>query len=469
MQMASSSWLMPFVFYIRLMSLGLKNKIGLLGGVGIVVGGVIGMGTYVLIPGIAANAGPAAWLAITIAIVVSLLSVLPLIQLSSAMPIAGGGFEYCRRLLSPYAGYLVSWLAVIGGACSISLISMGLSEQFKEYLPTFLPPHIAAMVFVALFYLFYLLGLQIVTMVQVVLCLQLLIALFMYFLPIIFSKNFVVHATLPETSNFVLALILAFNICIGFQIIIELGEEMENPSRNIPMALMIGGGLILFVYLSVTFAYIYSVGLEHTGEKIKLITTALPYYGVVGIAFIKFGVISSGLASYSGGAIALPRELYAMARAKALPAYFYQTDAKGNPSRAVGLFFGIVLLIMGIGNILEYNGFIDTYFGPDVIEFYGFLAIFGIMIMTIVLSIAALRLPTLMPQAYASAYIRLPKWMLYSLCVLSVLSSLFLIVVIMTKMIVLWIYLVALALITALYFTYSKKRIVELDVSSEIE
>jgi amino acid transporter len=441
------------------MGLGLKNKIGLLGGVGIVTGGVIGMGTYALIPGIVANAGPAAWLAISIALVVSILSVLPLIQLSSAMPIAGGGFEYCRRLLSPYAGFLVSWLAVIGGACSISLISTALAQQFQEYIPFGIPPHIAAMCFVAAFYLFYLLGLQIVTMVQVILCLQLLVALFMYFIPILFSRHFTIYATLPETLNFVLAVILAFNICLGFQIIIELGEEMKNPSRNIPMALMIGGGIILFVYLSVCFAYIYSVGLEHTSEKIKLITTALPYYGVVGIAFIKMGVISSGLASYSGGAIALPRELFAMARAEALPEYFHHVDVSGNPSRAVGLFFCIVLLIMGVGNILEHTGIIETYFGPDMVEFYGFMAIFGIMIMTIVLSLAALRLPKLMPVEYAAAYIRLPRWLLYGLCIVSIISSVFLIVVIMTKIIVLWMYLVILALVTALYYAYSKRRI----------
>ena len=441
------------------MSLGLKNKIGLLGGVGIVVGGVIGMGTFVLIPAIVDKAGPAAWLAITIALVVSILSILPTIQLSSAMPIAGGGFEYCRRLLSPYAGFLVSWLAVIAGACTLSLISIGLMEQFKEFLPSFLPPHIAAMCFVAAFYLFYLLGLQIVTMVQVVFCLQLLISLFMYFVPILASKNFVLHATMPETPNFILAVIFSTNICLGFQIIIELGEEMKNPGKNIPLALLIGGSIVLVVYLCVTFAYIYSVGLMHTSEKINLISTALPYYSAAGIAFIRFGVISSGLASYSGGAVALPRELYAMARAKALPEYFEHVDKGGNPSRAVGLFFGIVLVILGIGTSLEYAGFIENYFGPDVIEFYAFLAIFGIMIMTLVMSIAAFRLPTKMAAEYASAYIRLPKWLLYGLCILSVISSSLLMAVISTKIIVIWIYLIILGLVTSLYYAYSRKRL----------
>ena len=442
------------------MSLGLKNKIGLLGGVGIVVGGVVGMGTYALIPGIVANAGPAAWLAITIALVVSLLSVLPLIQMSSAMPIAGGGFEYCRRLLSPYAGFLVSWLAVIGGACSLSLISTALIQQYQEFIPWGIPPHLAAMFFVAFFYLFYLLGLKIVTMVQVVFCLQLLIAIFMYFTPILASKDFTLHATLPESYNFLLAIILAFNICLGFQIIIELGEEMKNPSRNIPLALLIGGGIILFVYLCVTFAYIFSVGLPHMSEKIPLINTALPFYGSAGIIFIKLGVISSGLASFSGGAIALPRELFAMARAGALPGYFQHVDKGGNPSRSVGLFFGLVLCIMTAGNILEYTGTIDKYFGPDIIDFYAYMAIFGIMIMTIVMSVAALRLPKLMPAEYATAYISFPKWLLYAFCLISIASSLLLILVIMTKIVILWMYLIILLLVTLLYLAYSKTRIV---------
>jgi len=81
------------------------------------------------------------------------------------------------------------------------------------------------------------------------------------------------------------------------------------------------------------------------------------------------------------------------------------------------------------------------------------------MIMTIVLSLAALRLPKLMPIEYAAAYIRLPRWLLYGLSIVSIISSVFLIVVIMTKMIVLWMYLVILALVTALYYAYSKRRI----------
>jgi hypothetical protein len=64
-----------------------------------------------------------------------------------------------------------------------------------------------------------------------------------------------------------------------------------------------------------------------------------------------------------------------MARARALPAYFYHIDKKGNPSRAVGFFFGLVIALLICGNLMEKADIIGKYFGDEVIEFYGFLTI----------------------------------------------------------------------------------------------
>ena len=116
---------------------------------------------------------------------------------------------------------------------------------------------------------------------------------------------------------------------------------------------------------------------------------------------------------------------------------------------------------MGVGNILEYAGFIDSYFEQDIIQFYAFLAISGIMIMTIVMSIAALRLPRIMSGEYAAAYFHLPKWVLYSLCIISVFSSLGILMgILVSKLLILWIYIVIIGLITALYLAYSKNMMI---------
>jgi len=56
----------------------LERTIGLPGGVALVIGGVIGMGIYALIAAVSAQAGSALWLAFLIAIIISIIGVLPL-------------------------------------------------------------------------------------------------------------------------------------------------------------------------------------------------------------------------------------------------------------------------------------------------------------------------------------------------------------------------------------------------------
>lgn len=66
-----------------------ERPIGLLGGIALVIGGVIGMGIYVLIAQVAAQVGTTLWLAFSVAILISSTGIVPLIQLSSALPRTG--------------------------------------------------------------------------------------------------------------------------------------------------------------------------------------------------------------------------------------------------------------------------------------------------------------------------------------------------------------------------------------------
>lgn len=130
----------------------LQRSIGLVGATAIVVGSVIGMGAFVLLPIVCAQAGSAAWLAILLAVVVSLIGVLPVVQLASAMPVAGGGFAFGTRLLSPLMGIVMSWWGALGGAAALALVSYGLVESFRDMLPAGWSLHLTALGIVAVFY-----------------------------------------------------------------------------------------------------------------------------------------------------------------------------------------------------------------------------------------------------------------------------------------------------------------------------
>jgi APA family basic amino acid/polyamine antiporter len=414
----------------------LKRQIGLAGGIAMVVGGVIGMGAFVLIPIICAKAGGAAWLSVSIALITSLVSVFPLIQLSSAYPVAGGGYEYGRKFISPFAGILFSWWSVIGGAAAVALVAYGLVESFKAYLPSNISMHILSILLLLIFFVVYLSGIKFLMLLQVLMSVQMLLALLFYTIPVLQKFGGDAVFTLPQNENFFMAIVFSFNICLGFQIIMELGEEMENPKRNIPLSLIIGAAIILGIYLMTIAAYSGIVGQPNLSLKPEMVGTAIGLIPKWAIIFIRIGIISAGLTCFNGAAIAIPREIFAQARAGILPEIFSRINKNGTPQYAVSIFFVVVCLILLLGELLEQSGVLQSFFGKDIIEFYGFLTIFGMMTLTIGISIAAWKLPSIAPELYQNAYIRFSKFWLAAFVTISILSSLFLIILVSTKWLV---------------------------------
>lgn len=440
----------------------LEGKIGLPGGVALVVGGVIGMGVYALIPNIAANAGYASWLSIAIALGVSILGVLPVIQISSALPVAGGGYLWCSRMLHPLAGVLVSFWAVLGGASSMGLISYALAELLlpvaAPYLPGTWSPHLFAALIIAAFYTFYLTGLRLLTSVQILMSLQLLIALAVYAFAVGFTEGVEFHFELPYTDTFTKAIILAFNVCLGFQIIAELGEEMKDPKRNIPLSLMIGGVCILIAYIAVTMTYIGIVGADNLESYATLdsplITSSEAILPSFWVKFIALGAIFAALTSFNAGAIALPREVFSMARDKTLPSYFGKVNARTqSPNWSVTLFFGVVIGGLLLGHYFDSIGLLDEYFPGKKIDYYALMAVCGIMLLTVFVSLSALRLPKLYPAQYKASYFRMKPWVLKVVAGFSILTSGgFVILVAMEAKIVGLIYLIFTAAVVGYFF-----------------
>lgn len=456
----------------------LERNIGLLGGVGIVVGGVIGVGVFVFIPSIAANTAGAIWLAILGALAISLLGVLPIIQLSSALPIAGGGYLWCGRLLSPLWGTLVSNWALFGGSCSVAVVTVAMASYLNTYFDPGISVHVLSMIIIGIFYLIFRMGLKLQMTFQVILSAQMIGALILYFFVVGLGTpgNFTMSTNVNE--GFALGLAMAFNVCFGFQIIAEMGEEMKHPGRNIPLALLIGSTTIFLIYVGASMAYLKVAGGDSvTTDTLTnylnapnpahppFIRTAAETSGNFMVGMLLLAAIGAGLTSLNAGIVALPRELFTQARDGALPTYFSVINKRTKtPLRASTLFIGVVFLIMIIGQVVDSLG----YIGPNqafkkVTDFYGLMTVYGILLMTIFASVASFRLPSVFPEQYKNAYFRMPPWLLYIVATLSIVSSVGLLALVFftdTK-VVLFIFIGITALIVLYYFlrvNYLKKQ-----------
>jgi APA family basic amino acid/polyamine antiporter len=391
----------------------LRRTIGLSGSIALVVGGVIGAGIYVLVGAIGAMAGGAIWLAFTIAITISLVGVLPLIQLAGALPRAGAGYFFSSRLLSPFWGVMVSFWVILGGGASTAVVARTLAAYAQHYLPGSLPDSVVAIVLLLAFYGVYLFGMRLAMSLQVLMALQFVTALTVYGVAGAFHFGFELSVIAPGGSGgFLMAVLLAYSTCMGFQVIAEMGEEIHNARRTIPLALLIGGGIVAAIYILVGTVFVNSYGFDVeaiSALEVPVTESAALFLPPWLVAFLSLGAITAALTSLNAAAIALPRELYAQARDGMAPRVLaWVSPRTHSPQHAITVYFLFVAALL---------------MANQDIDFYGFAAAIGILVMSSVMCIAALRLPKVYPDRHFMAYITFPRPLLVVCTVITVLVA----------------------------------------------
>ncbi|HPO16839.1 MAG TPA: APC family permease [Candidatus Hydrogenedentes bacterium] len=401
----------------------LARTIGLTGSIAMVVGGAAGAGIFVLVRDIAALAGNAIWLAYTLAVIIAVIGVLPLVQLAAAIPRAGAGYLFASRLLSPFWGVLTSNWIVLGGASSTCVVSLTLAAYVSAYLPVSIPSHIIAFGILALFYIVYRFGLRLAMGLQLIMVAQFVFVLVMYGLGGVFAKGLVFGFNPPGGGGgFAMAIMLCFSTCLGFQVVAEMGEEIKNARRTIPLALLIGGVIIAGIYITTSTVFVTTIPPDphiYTQLRAPLSESAALFLPKPLVQFLSLGAVAGALTALNAASMALPREWFAQARDGFMPQALSAISPKTHaPQNAITAFFILVAILLLTGR---------------PVELYGFSAAIGILVMTAILCFAALRLPKRYPERLASAYMRFPQSVLILCTIITAIISGFFILILMFK------------------------------------
>ena len=120
------------------------------------------------------------------------------------------------------------------------------------------------------------------------------------------------------------ASVVFFLSYMGFGLITNASEHMENPERNVPLAIFISIAIVMFVYISVALVAVGNLSITQlikAGDN-ALAVAAKPFLGNFGFILISFGAlfsISSALnATLYGGA----NVAYSLAKDGQLPLFF---------------------------------------------------------------------------------------------------------------------------------------------------
>ncbi|WP_293032219.1 amino acid permease [Natronococcus sp.] len=254
----------------------LAKDLGLLSALTIGIGTMIGAGIFVL-PGIAAQeAGPAVVLSFIIGGMIALINALSVSELGTAMPKAGGAYYYINRALGPLFGSISGMGDWIGLAFASAFYSIGFGGYLADLLdgtvvslpvlgtvsllPTIaLGPFtlneiqigaiIAGAVFVGVNYI----GAKETGSIQTVIVTILLGILTIFAVAGFFSFDWATVTAegglAPEGTGAILpGAALVFVSYLGYAKIATIGEELKNPGRNLPIAIVGSVVIVMGIY-----------------------------------------------------------------------------------------------------------------------------------------------------------------------------------------------------------------------------
>lgn len=332
----------------------LRRALHLRDAVGIGFGAIIGAGIFV-ISGVAAGVGGPAFLAgLLIAGAVASANALSSAQLAAAYPRAGGTYEYGYRVLRPWAGFTAGWMFLASKITAAGAVALGLAGYVEPLLPA-VPPRILSVGAIVIFTALNSFGVRkssranLAILVISVGTLLLFVALGG---PAFDMGNLRPFAPAGIRGVLESAAILFFAYT-GYARIATLGEEVIEPSRTIPRAILLTIGGALMLYSVVGVVAVGAVGapaLAATAAPLRVAGAAtgvgwLPTVLSLGGVTAMLGVILSQL-------LGLSRMTFAMARRRDLPIWLAAVHPRhGVPVRAGLLVGAVAALIAATGTL----------------------------------------------------------------------------------------------------------------------
>jgi len=222
-------------------------------------------------------------------------------EISTTLKKSGGEYYYLSKIFHPALGFVSGWMsAMVGFAGAISAVAIAIGEysQYVLGIPTKLVA-VAAIIFVSTIHWF---GVKTGGIAQTILTsIKLSLIAFFCLAPFFISGQQTSGISfLPKTGDLGLILSPGFAVSLVFVVYAYTGwnaaayiaGNMENPNRNLPLALIAGTGVVALVYLSLNGMFLYSATFDELNGQNDI-------GNVVAQKIFGPGLLFSGLFSFA--------------------------------------------------------------------------------------------------------------------------------------------------------------------------
>ncbi|MGB8330491.1 MAG: amino acid permease [Polyangiales bacterium] len=328
------------------------------------VGDILGAGIYALVGKVAGVAGSASWAAFAIALLAAGLTALTYAELGGRFPRSAGESFFAEQAFGrPALALLVGWVVLCSGVLSLATVSVAFGGYMTELAPG-LPPSVAVTGILLLLAAINFRGMTessttniVATMVELS---GLLLVIVVGALYLDKDPEAGVNQTIAASGDVSWNAIargaaLSFFAFIGFEDMVNVAEEVKDPGRNMPLAILLALGITGTVYLMVvviaTSVVPPAVLAESAAPMLSVVqrsTDAIPdrLFSLIAL----FAVANTGLLNFIMGS----RLIYGMSRQGLLPAALGKVHPKRRTPHLAILVVLAVAVSLALSGTLTY-------------------------------------------------------------------------------------------------------------------
>lgn len=336
----------------------LKRTLTLFPSTMIVITSIIGSGIFT-VPGTvmaaAQGSGPnlLAWI---IAGVSCLLMALVYVELAPAMPAAGGPYVYLRNAYGEKTSFLYGWAVMIDHVSILALLSLAFTNYLNFFF-SFTPFQckIIAIAILAISAFINIRGVKFGAIITNGFTIAKLLALGLVIIGGLFALDMInfqpvvsASAGWGTTLTAAVPAIFAFG---GYNQLAYMSEEVKDPNKNIPRALLIGMIVVILFNMLLSVVCMGTISVDGLATTDKAIAVAAQnIFGSTGAVIVGIGALISIYGTINGAFMSMPRVAFTMGRDGVFPKSFGKIHPKYDTpyvSICVYSLFAIILVISG--------------------------------------------------------------------------------------------------------------------------
>ena len=323
----------------------LARRLGTGDAVVIGLGSMIGAGVFAAFAPAAAAAGPWLLAGLALAALVAWANASSSAQLAAQYPRSGGTYVYGRERLGEWPGFLAGWGFVVGKTASCAAMAL----TFAAYAaPSGWERPVAVLAVAAL------VGVNALGVTRTALATRVIVTIVLAVLALVVAAAVSSGPAVASAEGGVgtigpLGVLqsagLLFFAFAGYARLATMGEEVRDPSRTIPRAILGALALAVVVYAVVGTALLVALGPERLAASTEPLAEAAavwPWTGPV----VRIGAAAASLGALLALIAGIGRTSLAMARESDLPRVLAHVDPVRQVPRRAEIVLGAVVIVL---------------------------------------------------------------------------------------------------------------------------